>query len=76
MAKPTYNAIVGHATLSGAAQPSLIFVPSRKQCQLTAIDLMTYASAAGTPERFLTASAEQLAPVLERWAGRGSVHQP
>ena len=52
MAKPVYNAVVGHA----ASAPTVVFVPSRKQCQLTAIDLMTYASASGSPGRFCTAS--------------------
>ena len=61
MAKPVYNAVVGHA----ASAPTVVFVPSRKQCQLTAIDLMTYASASGSPGRFCTASEERMAPVLE-----------
>ena len=39
MAKPTFNAIIGHSL----GKPSLIFTPSRKQTQLTAIDLMTLA---------------------------------
>jgi pre-mRNA-splicing helicase BRR2 len=56
-----YNAVVGHA----ASAPTVVFVPSRKQCQLTAIDLMTYASASGSPGRFCTASEERMAPVLE-----------
>jgi hypothetical protein len=30
-----------------------VFVPSRKQSQLTAIDLMTYAAADNMPNRFL-----------------------
>jgi pre-mRNA-splicing helicase BRR2 len=38
MAKPVYNAVVRH----GNRKPALIFVPSRRQAQLTAIDMMSY----------------------------------
>jgi len=38
MGKPCYNAVMRHAE----GKPSIIFVPSRRQAQLTAIDLMTY----------------------------------
>ena len=38
MGKPVYNAVVRHSE----GKPSIIFVPSRRQAQLTAIDLMTY----------------------------------
>ena len=38
MGKPVYNAVMRHSE----GKPSLIFVPSRRQAQLTAIDLMTY----------------------------------
>lgn len=41
-------------TSSSALPPiSIVFVPSRKQSQLTAIDLMTYAAADNMPNRFL-----------------------
>ena len=40
MGKPLYNGIRRHST----GRPALVFVPSRRQAQLTAIDLMTYAS--------------------------------
>jgi len=40
MSKPVYNAVSRHAPDKN--QPVIIFVPSRKQAQLTAIDLMTY----------------------------------
>ncbi|GMI03497.1 hypothetical protein TrVE_jg11861 [Triparma verrucosa] len=40
MGKPLYNGIRRHST----GKPALVFVPSRRQAQLTAIDLMTYAS--------------------------------
>ena len=38
MGKPVYNAVLRHSE----GKPSLIFVPSRRQAQLTAIDIMTY----------------------------------
>ncbi|KAL9184266.1 hypothetical protein ACHAXT_002352 [Thalassiosira profunda] len=38
MGKPVYNAVIRHSE----GKPSIIFVPSRRQAQLTAIDLMTY----------------------------------
>jgi hypothetical protein len=45
----------GSADTSSSALPpiSIVFVPSRKQSQLTAIDLMTYAAADNMPNRFL-----------------------
>lgn len=42
-----------------------MFVPSRKQSQLTAIDMVTYAAADGQADRFLKATEEEMAPVLE-----------
>ena len=45
MAKPTYNAILKHAP----RKPVIVFVPSRKQTRLTAIDLLTYAAADNQP---------------------------
>jgi pre-mRNA-splicing helicase BRR2 len=58
-----------------------VYVPSRKQAQLTAIDLATYAAAAGDPLLFLggatsdakAAVAAQLAEVL---AAAGQVTDP
>eukprot|EP00611_Tribonema_gayanum_P026985 TRINITY_DN6549_c0_g3_i1.p1 TRINITY_DN6549_c0_g3~~TRINITY_DN6549_c0_g3_i1.p1 ORF type:complete len:2065 (-),score=717.17 TRINITY_DN6549_c0_g3_i1:1631-7681(-) len=55
MAKPTYQAVsLPLAGYSGAdLPPCIVFVPSRKQSQLTAIDLMTYAAAEGLQDRFV-----------------------
>ena len=55
MAKPTFNAIVGHSS----GKPCLVFTPSRKQAQLTAIDLMTLAGGRFQP-------AEKSLSVLEK----------
>ncbi|EWM22383.1 u5 small nuclear ribonucleoprotein helicase [Nannochloropsis gaditana] len=57
MAKPVYNAVAGHGGKDG--KPSLVVVPSRKQAQLTAIDLITYAAAAGDPKQFLRGSGKE-----------------
>ncbi len=43
MAKPTYNAIIKYSP----GKPALVFVPSRKQAQLSAIDLVSFAAAGG-----------------------------
>ena len=62
MAKPTYYAIVNHAK----ERPAIVFVPSAKQSQLTAVDLLTYATADNEPRRFLHADVEDVAPFLAR----------
>jgi pre-mRNA-splicing helicase BRR2 len=43
MAKPVYNAVARHA----GGKSAIVFVPSRRQAQLTAIDLMTYNESQG-----------------------------
>lgn len=69
MAKPSYQAIVRHS----AKKPVIIFVPSRKQTKLTAIDILTCAAAEmqvgideKTRSRFLHVQEEDLAPFLEK----------
>jgi len=59
--KTVYNAVVGHSP----DKPAIVFVPSRKQAQLTAIDLITYAAADDDPLKFLSASQEDIKPVLK-----------
>jgi pre-mRNA-splicing helicase BRR2 len=49
MAKPAYSGI----TKQSAGKPALIFVPSRKQAQLTAIDMVAFAAASGEAGRFV-----------------------
>jgi len=45
MGKPLYNGIRRHCgDVGGDVKPTLVFVPSRRQAQLTAIDLMSYAT--------------------------------
>lgn len=51
MAKPVYNAVVRHSD----GKPTVVFVPSRRQAQLTAIDIMTYHESQGK-QSFLPSS--------------------
>ncbi len=62
MAKPVYHAIVKHS----AKRPAVVFVPSRKQTRLTAIDILTYCAADQQPTRFLHVKEEELKPYLEK----------
>jgi len=62
MAKPTYHAILTHAQ----KKPAIVFVPSRKQTRLTAIDILTFCAADMQPNRFLHTSESKLEPVLEK----------
>lgn len=62
MAKPTYLAITSHS----ADKPVLVFVPSRKQCRLTALDIITYCVGDDTPTRFLHCNIEEVQPLLDR----------
>lgn len=62
MSKPTYNAIVRHSP----HKPVIVFVPTRKQARLTAIDLLTYAAAEGQPNKFFHADEEDIKPFLDR----------
>ena len=62
MAKPAYYAVVNHAV----EQPAIVFVPSAKQAQLTAVDLLTFAMADDEPRRFLHAAPDDIAPFLLR----------
>uniref|UniRef100_A0A8C9WR33 U5 small nuclear ribonucleoprotein 200 kDa helicase n=1 Tax=Scleropages formosus TaxID=113540 RepID=A0A8C9WR33_SCLFO len=52
MAKPVYHAIMRHSP----TKPALVFVPSRRQTRLTAIDILT----------FCAADVKDLAPFLEK----------
>lgn len=48
MSKPVYNSIVKHSP----NKPVIVFVPSRKQAQLTAIDILSFSNASGASNRF------------------------
>ncbi|KAI9030984.1 Sec63 Brl domain-containing protein [Phycomyces nitens] len=62
MAKPTYLAITTHS----AEKPVIVFVPSRKQCRLTAVDIITYCIGDDTPDRFLHCKLEEIKSLLDR----------
>ena len=60
MSKPTYNAIYNKLH-DGQC---VIFVPSRKQAHLVAIDIMSYSSASKAPRQFLKADENLFGKVL------------
>ncbi|KAI9356548.1 Sec63 Brl domain-containing protein [Zopfochytrium polystomum] len=66
MTKPAYVAITQLGAAAGAVstKPAIVFVPSRKQCRLTAAELLTYCAADGVPKRFLHCDEEVLKPHL------------
>ncbi|TRZ02195.1 hypothetical protein DNTS_030428 [Danionella cerebrum] len=61
MAKPVYHAIMKHSP----SKPVLVFVPSRRQTRLTAIDILTFCAADVIPQRFLHSTEKDLAPFME-----------
>jgi pre-mRNA-splicing helicase BRR2 len=56
MSKPLYNAVNRYSS----RQPVLVFVPSRKQTRLTAVDLLMYCGSDGQPQRFLHCSTDDI----------------
>jgi pre-mRNA-splicing helicase BRR2 len=64
MKKPTFTAIVQH-TKNG--KPALVFVPTRKHVQLTAVDLMTCSVVEGGGEKpFLLQTPEEIEPFIDK----------
>lgn len=56
MNKPAYAAIQTHSP----TKPVLIFVASRRQTRLTALDIITYAAADGKPRTFLNMDDQEM----------------
>jgi pre-mRNA-splicing helicase BRR2 len=56
MSKPAYLAMVEYAS----TKPTIIFVPSRKQCRLTVDDLLVHCAADARPDRFLNIELDDL----------------
>ena len=56
MSRPTFTAI------SQSSTSSIVFVPSRKQCRLTAVELLGFCAAEGLPKKFLNCTSEELEP--------------
>lgn len=57
MGKPVYTCAVRMAGQL-APKPVIVFVPTRKQARLTAIDMLAYAAADQKPNRFLHLPAD------------------
>ena len=62
MSKPVYQAILSHSP----TKPVIVFVPSRKQTKLTAVDILMYTTAEGQYNRFLHCTEEDLEPFLNQ----------
>ncbi|THH28522.1 hypothetical protein EUX98_g5677 [Antrodiella citrinella] len=69
MSKPAYLAIVEHSP----TKPVIIFVPSRRQCRLTADDILTHCGADDSGSRFLNIELEALQPHLDHVNDKGLV---
>ncbi|XP_020291198.1 activating signal cointegrator 1 complex subunit 3 isoform X2 [Pseudomyrmex gracilis] len=61
MNRPTFQAIRQHAPTS----PSLVFVSSRRQTRLTALDLIAYLAAEDNPKQWLHMPEEEMMNILE-----------
>ncbi|XP_032669372.1 activating signal cointegrator 1 complex subunit 3 isoform X2 [Odontomachus brunneus] len=61
MNRPTFQAIRHHAPSS----PSLVFVSSRRQTRLTALDLIAYLAAEDNPKQWLHMPEEEMAGILD-----------
>lgn len=62
MNKPTYAAIQTHSP----AKPVLVFVSSRRQTRITALDLIAFSAADGDPRKWLHLSESALQSVLKQ----------
>ena len=62
MNKPAYAAIQLHSPI----KPVLVFVSSRRQTRLTALDLIAFAAAADKPRQFLHMAEHELGQTLAR----------
>ncbi|KFM69174.1 U5 small nuclear ribonucleoprotein helicase, partial [Stegodyphus mimosarum] len=62
MSKPVYQAI----TRLSPRKPVIVFVPSRKQSRLTAIDILTYCASEAQPARFLHCTDSDIQPFVDK----------
>ncbi|KAH9830081.1 Sec63-domain-containing protein [Rhodofomes roseus] len=69
MSKPAYLAILEYSP----TKPVIIFVPSRRQCQLTADDILTHCGADDDSNRFLNIEEADLQPHLDHISDPGLV---
>ena len=61
MNKPIYSAIKEHSP----TKPVIIFVASRRQTRLTAMDVISYAAGDETPQAFLGCSDDFIESIVE-----------
>lgn len=61
MAKPAYLAINEYSP----NKPVIAFVPSRRQCRMSALDILTYCTAEGNEDRYLNIDPTDLQPHLD-----------
>lgn len=69
MSKPAYLAILEYSP----TKPVIIFVSSRKQCRLTADDIIAHCGSDEDPKRFLNIEEEDLQPHLDHITDKGLV---
>jgi pre-mRNA-splicing helicase BRR2 len=69
MVKPAFLAL----TEMAQNKPAIVFVPSRKQCRITANDLASYCLAETNPRRFLNMTEAELQPHLDHLHDQGLV---
>lgn len=69
MSKPAYLAVLEYSP----TKPVVIFVSSRKQCRLTADDLIAHCGSDDDPKRFLNIEEEDLQPHLDHITDQGLV---
>ena len=62
MSKPVYQSIIQYSI----HKPVIVFVSSRRQTRITAIDILTYIAADAQPSRFLHVTEEDIKPYAER----------
>ena len=62
MNKPAFNAILQYSS----CKPVLVFVSSRRQTRLTAVDLIAHCAASENPRRFVQMPEAELSDVLRR----------
>lgn len=67
MSKPAYLAIMEYSP----SKPVIIFVPSRRQCRLTADDILTHCGADEATDRFLNIEESDLQPHLDHLSDTG-----
>ena len=69
MSKPAYLAILEYSP----TKPVIIFVSSRKQCRLTADDIIAHCGSDEDPKRFLNIEEDDLQPHLDHIIDKGLV---